>query len=660
MLSINDINNKIKYKQKVRFMQYKYLKFNVTVPKMSFNQFKSKFMQDFYTMEQRAHLKRFLNISESELNYSLCNQYVLVKYFKRKYYSHFKKKSRIIAKRYYKKYRPHVKKKKRKKKINVRFKKFFRINYDNFLFYLTFLNKQVIVKPFNFLNSLFFFKTKFFQKKHYLIRRRRKHTKLYYKLLRIRGKRRLRRRRIKRIRYNLKKKILFKRFKLQKFKHFKSFFRVIAFMKFCKKKTLSIDDNFKIKSSSRLRYKFLKFNFNKIKNSYEFFMHLKKRKQKIKLFLPNNDFIKSQIKSSSIPIKFKIQNNKTININTKIVNKKKLHLLIFSSNKNFSESVPISIKTTKNVKFNNKNKNSFNQDKVINNIMFPDYLILTNAIKNAIQNNYFNYSSKEKKTINKSYKLIFIIKLITKLSKKILFFEKKLNNINFKQKKKVLRLSKTLKTTEKKFKNLKKTKKIIKKILSIIIKLKNKLKEFILNFYILFYYYNENLHNIKKPNFLKKIYYFLKNKNNTKSTILKKRQHLFSFLSLNFYKKTFLSNDKHFIYFIKNYKKKKKFVSSFDKWVNRKKPTWLVDLYIQKRHRKQKKARLRLVKKHWNLSTSFFYKSYCAINRKNSINNFHSFFFFKKTKILYSNFLKKKNLTYLKNFQKNKNLEFLK
>ena len=99
MLSINDINNKIKYKQKVRFMQYKYLKFNVTVPKMSFNQFKSKFMQDFYTMEQRAHLKRFLNISESELNYSLCNQYVLVKYFKRKYYSYFKKKSRICKNR---------------------------------------------------------------------------------------------------------------------------------------------------------------------------------------------------------------------------------------------------------------------------------------------------------------------------------------------------------------------------------------------------------------------------------------------------------------------------------------------------------------------------------------------------------------------------------
>ena len=65
-------------------------------------------------------------------------------------------------------------------------------------------------------------------------------------------------------------------------------------------------------------------NFNKINNSYEFFMHLKKRKQKIKLFMPKNNFIKQKIKLSNIPIKLKLKNRwikKNINNNINNANK---------------------------------------------------------------------------------------------------------------------------------------------------------------------------------------------------------------------------------------------------------------------------------------------------------------------------------------------------
>jgi hypothetical protein len=634
-------NNNIKYKKQLKFIKFNYKK--KAVPKITFEQFQSKFMHDFYTMKQRSDLKIFLNISEAELNYSLCNQYVLLKYFKRKFNSFFKKKFRIIAKRYYKRYRPYVKKKKRKKKINLRFKKFFRINYDNFLFYLKVSNKQFIVKPFNFLHCLFFFKTKLFQRKPYVLRRRRKRTKLYYKLRRIRGKRRLRRCRMRRIRYSLKKKILFKRFKLRKFKLFKNFFRVIAFMNFCKKKTLSIDDNFKIKSSSRLRYKFLKFHFNKISNSYKFFMHLKRRKQKIKFFFPKTNFVKQKLNLSSIFIKFNLQ-NKFVNRNNKNnVNKKKLHLLICSNNKNFSELDFNVMKSKKYIKLKNNNN-------------FSDYLISTNLIKNAINNNFYDNNNETHINTNKSYKLIFMIKLINKLSKKIKFFEKKIIKIKLKQKKKVLRLSKKLlKISLKNQKKFKKSKKIVKKLLYIIINLKNKLKKIILNFYILFSYYNEKINNIKKNNFLVKIFYFLKKKNNKKYTMLKKRKHLFSLLSLDFHKRAITPDNKYFIYF----SKKKKTSSRFEKWFNQR-PAWIIKRFIKKQRRRKRKSRLRHIKNHWNLSNCVFYKNYFNTNNLSFINRFYSFFFFKKFKINYLNFLKKKNFFYFKNIQNKKNIEFLK
>ena len=652
-------NNNIKYKNKLQFIKYKDLKYNLTKKKVTLDAFKARFMTDFYSASHRRFLKKFLNISETELNYSLSNQYVLAKYFKKKYYSFFKKKIKTVTRRYFKRYRTHFKKKKRKKKINLRFKFFFRINYDNFLFYLTLLNKQFIVKPFNFLNCLFFFKTKIF-KKHYLIRRRRRRTKLYYKLLRIRGKRYLRRRRMRHIRYRLKKKILFKRFKIQRFKKFKSFFRVIAFMKFCKKNTVSVDDNFKIKSSSRLRYKFLKFNFNKINNSYEFFMHLKKRKQKIKLFMPKNNFIKQKIKLSNIPIKFKLKNrwiNKNINNN---INKKKLHLLIFSNNKNFSELTfsPKLIKSNEFIK--SKNNNNFLNEYLIREanysttIAFPDYLILTNSIKNAIINNYYSNTIREKKNIKKSYKLIFIIKLINKLSKKILFFEKKINNIKLKQKKKTLRLSLKLLIINKKIvKKFKKLKKTIQKLLYIINKLKNKLKELILNFYILFFTNNEKINNLKNNDFLKKIYYFLKKKSYKKYNILKKRKHLFSFLFLNFHRRAILGKNKRFIFGYIN-----KLNNRYFEFMPKNK-RWMMKRIIRKKLKKKKKAFLRRVKKHWNLSKFSFYKTYIN-NTPILTNNFYSFLFFKKFKLKYLNFLKNKNILYFKNIQKNKNIEFLK
>ena len=99
----------------------------------------------------------------------------------------------------------------------------------------------------------------------------------------------------------------------------------MLFFIFVNKKKKKIDDNFKIKPIFSLPYKLLKFNFNKIHNSYNFFINFKQRKKKIKILNTNNNNNKNIFNSEKIPvydnIKIILKNRL---INNKIVKKKKL------------------------------------------------------------------------------------------------------------------------------------------------------------------------------------------------------------------------------------------------------------------------------------------------------------------------------------------------
>ena len=166
---------------------------------------------------------------------------------------------------------------------------FLKINSDNFLFYLKFLNKQLIIQPFNFLISVFFYKTRKFKKYYSIRKRKRFRFRYHHKILywRKRYKKRLK----KYSRHKKKKKILMKRFRLLKIRSVAHFFRFMAFLQICKKINLKSDDLFKVKSIAKSHYNLLKFNFNKLTNSYIFFMNFRKRKivkNQISFFIKNN------------------------------------------------------------------------------------------------------------------------------------------------------------------------------------------------------------------------------------------------------------------------------------------------------------------------------------------------------------------------------------
>jgi hypothetical protein len=94
----------------------------------------------------------------------------------------------------------------------------------------------------------------------------------------------------------------------------------LLFFILVKQKKLLVDDNFKIKSILTLPYKLLKFNFNKISNSYSFFINFRQRKQKIKIFnnIDNTTILKNEKIKLYDDIKL-ILKNKLI-----IIKKKKL------------------------------------------------------------------------------------------------------------------------------------------------------------------------------------------------------------------------------------------------------------------------------------------------------------------------------------------------
>jgi hypothetical protein len=476
------------------------------------------------------------------------------------------------------------------------------------------------------------------------------------------------RRRIKYLKYRLKKKFVMKRFHDMKIKRFKNFFKVIAFFHICKQKKKKIDDNFKIKSIFSLPYKLLKFHFNKIHNSYNFFINFKQRKKKIKILNTNNDNNKSIFNGEKIQVydnikiilKNRLINNKIIKkkkqkkqqlkelifFNKKKDNtKQKKQLIFFTKKKNKVLKTNILNLNNNSSSYNNKflihflkNENSIYKKYFIKKRNFPDYLIVTSSIKSNIN----SIKLLKKKKVYKLYKLISLMKSINKLSKKILFLKKKLNNFFLKQKRKLSRFFlRLLKINKKLLNKFNKYKKIIYNFIYIIKQLKIKLEEFILNFYII--YNTINKMDINNMTFLKKVYYCLK-KRKFKSKFKNKRKLVFSFL---FLKKRFI------------FSKNKRFIFSYtNKINNRLLKRWRKKYFFRKKYRKLKKGFFRRVKKSFNVSSFYLYKNY--FNKKKILkNNFFSHFCNKKFKHLYFCFFKKANINYSKNIQINKNVDFL-
>jgi hypothetical protein len=688
------LNFQNKYLHRIKIKEYKQRDFKTFKKVIPLEVFKNYYIKDFYSPTQRETLRKFLNVRPELLHIFLIKRYLLERVVEKKYYFMISP-SKMFPNRFLKIKNRYFRRKKRKKNLKLRFKFFFRYNYDNFLFYLTIFNKQFIIKPFNFLNALFYYKTRNFRKLYKIRPSKRKRFSRFLFLFNRRKRRRIRfvRRRIRYLKYRFKKKSVMKRFTRIKIRRIQNLFKFIAFFHPLKQKKLLVDDNFKIKSILTLPYKLLKFNFNKISNSYSFFINFRQRRQKIKIFnnIDNTTILKNEKIKLYDDIKLILKNKLIINKKKKIKKnkKKKLKELIFFHKKKKLKKIKFFHKKKKNkkikffhkkkkikishtisykskVKLLKKNKKlnfltlDFDLDflskylkneaikskeYVIKNTYFPDYLILTSFLKKNL--NKFKFS-KNKKNI---YNLMIIVKKINKLSKNIFFFKNKLNKFILKKKKNLSRLFLKLLIINKKKRIINKFnnyKQIIFNLLYIIKQFKTKLKEFILNFYIIYNKLNYSNNNIIDKNnknffFLKKIFYYLKRKK-VKSKLKNKRKLIFSFL---FFKKRFL------------FSKSKRFIFSYNNKLNNKflKP-WRKKIFLRKKYRRQKRGFLRRINKNFYLSSFYLYKNY--FNKKKLLkNNFYSHFCNKKFKFIYLNFLKKTNLNYSKIIQINKNIDFL-
>lgn len=585
-----------KYKNKIKIKQLKKLKFKTFKEVISLKAFKEHYIKDFYTKKELKKLRKFFNMNKITLNEALMKRSILNKIVVRKYNFLFYLK--IFPNRFFKRKRKYFNRKKKKKKLNLRVKFFYRIAYDTFLFYLKLSNKELIIKPFNFFNALFFYKSKTFRKAYIIRKRRRMRFRFYYKFRRRKKRRSIRRRRVKFLKYKFKGKSLIKRFRQIKIRKYKNFLRFISFFNNCKKIKIKIDDYFKVNSILHLPYKLLKLNFNTITNSYNYFINFTNQQKKIiKIDIIKNIFNKERKKLYNI-IKSKLKNR---------------FILINKMNKLKNNQLPFYL-------FNN------------NIHTIKENIILTNKIGNLKK------SDSLKKIIN-------FLKLIKKISNHIFFIKKKINNFKNKFKKKIFYLFlKLLKINKKIIKKFKKYKKILNILLNIITKLKNKLKKLIINFYILFFNFVNVITEIKKQNkfkFLKKIIYFL---NRKKTKNLNKKNNLFLYF--------FFKKNKFILH------KNKKFIFSYKNKINNLycKP-WRYKKIRKKNITRKTHAFFKEIKRNFSLSTFFLYKNYFSQN--NLLKNNNYYFGNKKFKFLYLNFLKKSNLLKLKNSQKYKNINFL-
>lgn len=299
---------KINYIEKYQFKVLKQLEFKSIKKVLSLEEFQAQYMKQYYNRKEFRFLRRFLDIGSELLKLALRKRRLLKKFLEIKYKVNFIK-FRRFTKRFLLKRKRLLKRKLNKKRVNLRMKFYFRINYENLLLCLNLSNKQIIIRSVNFFNSLIFYKSYNFRKFHRLRKKKYKYFRIHKITKTTRKRRKFLRRRKRRLRFRFKKRFLIKRFFKRKIKQFSNFLRFISFFNLCKKINLKVDDNFKIKSIFYLPYKL--FRFNKIENSYKFFIFKNKKNKKL-----NIEFLSKTIK---IPI------NKTFNlINLKLKSRFKI------------------------------------------------------------------------------------------------------------------------------------------------------------------------------------------------------------------------------------------------------------------------------------------------------------------------------------------------
>ena len=407
------MHNIIKYSNKANFKKTKRLTFKSIKKVLPLKAFQDRYIKDYYTPTEQKNLRKFLNIGRGLLNYALQKRRLLYKFLEYKYYAVFAT-LKVFPNRFLRKNRRYFRKKLKKKRLNLRMKFFFRINYDNFLFYLNLGNKTFIIKPFNFFNSLFFYKTRTF-KKAYVLRRGRR---IRFKFKR-RRRRYFARKRKKYLKYRFKRKFLMKRLKKLKIKRFTNFIRFIAFLSLCKKINLTTDDNFKINSIYMLPYKLIKFNYNKMNNCYKFFLNFRNRRVKFKFMNINVNFKKEQTKlynfvKSQLILKKNIKKNIINNTINNTINNSKINFYTFETN----------------VFGINNNKIDLNKlsDKYIKDLIFKKI--------NLTEDEYnFIFNSTKPLILNEEERYFFIFKLkkfdrdekLALIDKKSLTFKEKMN-----------------------------------------------------------------------------------------------------------------------------------------------------------------------------------------------------------------------------------------
>lgn len=631
-------------RSKSRFLK-KQLEFKSFKKVMPFENLKKRYYKDYYTINEEKELRQLLNIGQGLLDYALRKRHILMKFLKIKYYAIISS-FRQLPNRFFRKKKRYFRKKKRKKNLNLRFFIFFKTNYERFLFYLITSNNQYLIKPFNFLTSLFFYKTKTF-KRLYTFRKKKRRFRFFYRKLKRKKRKFFARKRKRKLPYRLKKKFIFKRYKDLKIKKINNFLRFIAFFYICKKLIITKKDNFKIRSIFYLPHKLLKFNFNKIDNSYKFFITLKKRRSKIKTITlkDKNNFIKEINKT-------KIELHNLIKL--KLYNKNKFKTLKNDSTNlnNFIKQNTISyyyyiIYFLIQIFLIDYNYLIGNHDETLNFKLIINYLKFEKLPNYFIDNNKFNILKIPSKNILINNKLKFLTNSIMKIVYKLKFLKRKIFKFNLKKNKKLsflfLKFIKKKRKTKKKSLNkyIYKYKNSINIIFLIINKLKEKLEKLILNFYILYLTFSNKSINFKKTKFLKKLKYFYKIKKKNKKNLI----YSFIFLKKNLLnlrpeKFTFTYNNK-----LNNFRSV--FIKKF----------WKKKRFFKRKKRKIKNKVFKVVNKIFPIEKFYLYKTY-FIEKTQKLSKFNCFCD-KKLKYIYLNYLKKINISDSKLNQKKKNINFL-
>ncbi len=592
---------------------------------ITLDRFKEIYIKDFYTQRGLKRLKKVFNIDNRTLKLALMNRRLLNKIVTRKYYFLFFPKQ--FPNRFFRRKRRRARRKSKKIKLRLRKQFLIRIPHDTFLFHLNILDKQLLIKPFNFCQSLYFFKIRKF-KNAYIIRKKRRREKLrrfkyVYRFGRKRRKRRIigrRSRRPRYIKYRFKRKFWMKKLKQRKLKRYKNFFKFIAFFKILKQHKLKLDDYSKAISPLHRPYKLLKFNFNKVTNSYNFFLQFNtQRKQKINIGRDNMTNLFNQEKTklySSIKVKLKNR------------------FLLTNHNKIINISPIFSIKEKKNINF-------------------PDYLCYKTLIKDEIRKDYKTNILKNFIPLkHEKKKLFFLLKVIHNIFEKINFFQKlivKLKQIHKKQLCLLLFNSVTINShKEIRSKNQEissKNEKIINIILEIILKFKNKVTPLMIDFSILYLKVNPIKSQHQTSFFFKSMLFFSKLKIASQSKENKNN----IFLSLFSLRKKYLSLKYNDHYFGND------FIRPDYEYLRLR---WKEAKFERKMKKKFKCSVLRRLRKNFIISDFSFYKTYFS-KKQVSQNYNYCQVGNKKFMLFYEAFIKKSNKSNLINSQKKKNINFL-